>query len=126
MWDNITTALLAWVADPSLVVLSVMAVAIMALVWSWHRDPKSPFDLQYMILDTKTGKVNVYKVGYMVILAVGVWTQITMTLRNQFNVEYTLGLLTIFATGRVLGTGIATWKDVKSQAGASDGAAGKT
>jgi hypothetical protein len=53
---------LNFLQDPSMVALLFGSIVTAYLLWLWHKEP-GEFDLRHMLLDNKTGKIGVEKVG---------------------------------------------------------------
>lgn len=96
---------------PSLIALTVMAVLIIVVVWSWHRDKDSNFQLQQVIVDNTTNKISIEKVGYMTALAIGSWGFVALTLNDKLSEWYAMAYLGAFVIGRLGSSGISVWKD---------------
>lgn len=98
--------------DPSLIVLTAMAVIVIAVVWSWHSNPDSGFHLQQVLVDSVTGKIAIEKVGYMTALAIGSWGFVTLILRDKMTEWYAGLYLTAFVLGRLGSSWLSVKKDI--------------
>ena len=90
--------------DVAVLTLVIVFVLVLCVVWAWHRDPKSPIDLQQVLLDSATNKIAIEKVGYMTALAVSTWGFTTLMLRGQMTEWYFVGYGTLFVLGRAVST----------------------
>lgn len=101
--------------DPSIVALILMTLMIVMVVWSWHRDKSTDFDLRQVLVDSVTGKMAVEKVGYMVALAISTWGFVTLILRNGMSEWYFTAYIGAFVLARFGAQSLAVWKDSKKK-----------
>lgn len=74
-----------------------MAMMVMVLA-RWQLDPNSNVDLTYLLVDTNTDKVSLYKIGQLFALAISSWVVIHETLNNRVT-EWLLAVYMLIATG---------------------------
>ncbi len=54
-------------------------LALVFLLWLWHMDKSDAFDLRWLIVDTATVKVSLFKLGQLVALLTTTWMVIYET-----------------------------------------------
>lgn len=101
-------------ADPSLVVLACMAITVMAVVWSWHSNPKLDFHLQQCLTDNTTGKIAIEKIGFMSVLVIWLWGFVAQVFNNHLSDWYVGIGITAFVMGRAASQAISVAKDIKT------------
>jgi len=99
------------IPDISNITLLVMSVIAVIVVASWHRS-KDGFQLQQMLVDSKTNKISIEKLGYITALFFGTWALVAQVQHNALTEEYFIGYLTVFAVTRVASMGISVKKDM--------------
>lgn len=104
--------LLKWFenTDPSIVALVLMTILVIAVVWSWHRNPNMPIDLSQVLVDSVTGKISVEKVAFMTALAISTWGFVTLILRNAMTEWFFTAYVGVFVLGRFGSQGLSVWK----------------
>ena len=106
------------VMDPSLVILTVMASLVIAVVWSWHANKSLDFHLQQCLIDSVTGKIAIEKIGFMSVLALWCWGFVAQTLKGSLS-EWYVGLgVGAFVLGRLGSSFLSVKKDIASATGA--------
>lgn len=95
--------------------LDVPAIALMALVllsmwlaWKATRSPKSHFHFEEMLLDAKTGKTSLSRVGQLVALSLSSWAFVYLTLAYKLSEWYFTGYMITWAGAHGFGRWLET------------------
>lgn len=65
--------------------LLIAAACAIGVVAYWHMSPASDFDMKWMLVESTTGKVSIYKVGQATALAVSTWVLVNETRAGRLN-----------------------------------------
>lgn len=82
----------------SVIMLAFFMVLMLLVLVRWQLDPTSNVDLSYLLVDTNTEKVSLYKIGQLFALAISSWVVIHETLNNRVT-EWLLAVYMLIATG---------------------------
>lgn len=99
-------------ADDAVLLLSVLFG--MLLIWRWHRDPTSTFDIRKVILND-TGEVSLGKLGQAVALVVSTWVLIHETRAGKLTEFLFTGYMISWAAANLVSKG----QDLKAKADAA-------
>jgi len=81
-------------------ILMIGAVMIIALVWVWHVESKTPFDLRKTIIN-KDGSVSLGKLGQAVALMVSTWVLIHETRAGVLSEWLFIGYMAAWAAANL-------------------------
>ena len=70
------------------IILGLLIVTAMSLAWRATRSTGSPFDLEDLLLDQKTGKASLAKLGQFTALSVSTWSFVYCTLHGTLTEFY--------------------------------------
>ena len=73
-----------------------MAVLALLVLLIWQRSDDD-FDLRWMLVDTETKKVSLFKVGQMCALAVSTWAFVILVQRDRLTEWYFAGYMLTWA-----------------------------
>lgn len=88
--------------DYDTAVLSVTFLCGMLLLGRWHRDKDNAFDLRWIIVDTKSNRVSLFKVGQFVALVVSTWALIYEVRHNRLTEWLFVGYMISWAGANTL------------------------
>jgi hypothetical protein len=82
----------------SVIMLMFFMILMLLVLIRWQTDPNNNVQLQYLLVDTNTEKVSLYKLGQLFALAISSWVVIHETLNNRVT-EWLLAVYMLIATG---------------------------
>lgn len=83
------------------IVLSIVALLLVLVLVRWQSDKSSRVDLSDLIIDTKTNKVSLFKIGQAISLLVSTWAFVVMVHRDSLNWEFFITYMGIWAGANV-------------------------
>lgn len=87
---------------PNLDTLALIAatLAVLWIVWRWHRDPTSPFDIADLMTDA-AGKVSLFKTGQLIALLASTWGFVVLTRAEKLTEWYFAGYMLAWAGANI-------------------------
>jgi hypothetical protein len=95
----------------SLLMLIIMAAALATTMVAWHKSPQA-FDLKWLVVDTKTEKVSLSKVGQLAALLVSTWGFVVLIEKDRMSEWFFMGYMLAW-TGANLANKMVTKSDGK-------------
>lgn len=85
---------------PTLVLVIIALLLVLVLI-RWQVDKSNRVDLSDLIIDSKTNKVSLFKIGQAISLLVSTWAFIVMVHRGNLNWEFFITYMGIWAGANV-------------------------
>lgn len=82
--------------DYHIIVLSLCAFLIFVLLYRWHNNPNSPFDLTHALLG-EDGKASLFKIGQACALVVSTWAFVVLVQKDKLTEYYFYGYMGIWS-----------------------------
>ncbi len=76
---------------------TIFATILLAM---WQRD-NSPFDLRHLLIDSKTQRVSLFKLGQLVALVVSSWGFVVLVSKDKLTETYFLGYMTAWTAANI-------------------------